>query len=216
MSRLVPEYKEEARSRILGAAQAAFSEKGYDQTTMDDVAQKIGVSKGALYLYFASKEELFAKLTESRQSALRQMLRDSLKDGDLLQCSQAFFDTAMDTQDVYSIGLTFEVISEGARNEALRTILLKDYEKRLRILGEFLEEQKRKGLIRDDVDLGLLALTLSALFNGLMISKILGIDRDEIERTWMGALNIIYASPVQADFVSEASSINSAANEQPD
>lgn len=168
-----------------------FSEKGYDQKTMADITQKIGVSKGALYLYFASKEELFAKLTESRQSALRQMLRDSLKDGDLLQCSQAFFDTAMDPQDVYSMGLTFEVISEGARNEALRAILLEDYEKRLRIFGEFLEEQKRKGLIRDDVDTGLLTLSISALFNGLMIGKILGIDRDEIERTWMGALNIM-------------------------
>jgi hypothetical protein len=54
-----------------------------------------------------------------------------------------------------------------------------------------LEEQKRKGLIRDDVDTGLLTLSISALFNGLMIGKILGIDRDEIERTWMGALNIM-------------------------
>ena len=105
MSRVVPEYKEAARSRILGAALAAFAEKGYDQTTMDDIAHRLGVSKGTIYLYFASKEELFAKLTESRQSALRQMLRDSLKDGDLLQCSQAFFDTAMDAQDVYSRAL---------------------------------------------------------------------------------------------------------------
>jgi len=57
MSRIVP-YKEEARIRILNAAQDAFAEKGYDQTTMEDIAQRIGVSKGALYLYFKNKDEL--------------------------------------------------------------------------------------------------------------------------------------------------------------
>jgi len=57
MSRIVP-YKEEARSRILDAAQDAFAERGYDQTTMGDIAQRVGVSKGALYLYFKNKDEL--------------------------------------------------------------------------------------------------------------------------------------------------------------
>jgi len=69
MPRVVPEYKEEAKNRIVSAANQVFAEKGYRQATMDDVAKKIGVSKGALYLYFASKEELFEAICRRSASA---------------------------------------------------------------------------------------------------------------------------------------------------
>lgn len=198
MPRVVPGYREEAKHRIMEAAQEAFSEKGYDQTTMEDIAQRLSVSKGALYLYFDSKEELFAKITEARQHALREVLRASLKDGDLLQCSQTFFDTVIAGQNKYSMSLTFEVILEGARHETLQALLLEDYYKRLQILQEFLEEQKARGLIRDDIDIQSLSLGISAMFNGLMISLNLGISKEHIEKAWMGTLNILYSSPVQA------------------
>ncbi len=198
MPRIIPEYKEEARNRIISAAHAAFAEKGYDQTTMEDIATRIGVSKGALYLYFSSKEELFACIAETRQGALRNVLQASLNNGDLLQSSRLFFDTVMDARDVYNTNLTFEVIAEGSRNEALRDILLEDYHKRLQILNDFLTTQRAEGRIRSDINIEQLSLTISALFNGLMISKILGIDQAHIEQTWMGALHTMYSSPLKA------------------
>jgi len=59
MPKVVPEYKEEAKSRILDVANKVFAEKGYHEATMDDIAKRLGVSKGAIYLYFSSKEDLF-------------------------------------------------------------------------------------------------------------------------------------------------------------
>jgi hypothetical protein len=56
------------------------------------------------------------------------------------------------------------------------------------------------GLIRDDVDIQQ-RLAISAVFNGLMIGKILGIDQKLIEQTWMGAPNIMYSSPLQVPAV---------------
>ncbi len=44
---------------IVEAALALFSEKGFAATRLDEIAARAGVSKGALYLYFATKEELF-------------------------------------------------------------------------------------------------------------------------------------------------------------
>jgi hypothetical protein len=38
---------------------------------------------------------------------------------------------------------------------------------------------------------------ISALFNGLMIGKFLGIDQELIEQMWIGAFNIIYSFPLQ-------------------
>src|SRR5262245_34812613 len=49
---------EERPSHILSAALDCFVEKGFAATRLDDVAQRAGVSKGTLYLYFDSKEAL--------------------------------------------------------------------------------------------------------------------------------------------------------------
>ncbi|MCL5677132.1 MAG: TetR/AcrR family transcriptional regulator [Firmicutes bacterium] len=58
-----PSPRIEARKReILQAALFVFSQKGYAGATMDDVAQAVGVSKAALYGYFASKEHLFSSV----------------------------------------------------------------------------------------------------------------------------------------------------------
>ena len=54
------ERRKEARpGELLAAALALFVEKGYAATKSEEVARRAGVSKGTLFLYFASKEELF-------------------------------------------------------------------------------------------------------------------------------------------------------------
>jgi AcrR family transcriptional regulator len=57
--------KEERPQEITEAALAAFAERGYAATRVDDVAKRAGVSKGLLYLYFRTKEELFKAVVRS-------------------------------------------------------------------------------------------------------------------------------------------------------
>lgn len=57
--------KEDRPQEITEAALAAFAEKGYAATRVDDVAKRAGVSKGLLYLYFKTKEELFKAVVRS-------------------------------------------------------------------------------------------------------------------------------------------------------
>lgn len=57
--------KEERPQEITEAAFQAFSEKGYAATRVEEVAQRAGVSKGLLYLYFKTKEELFKAVIKS-------------------------------------------------------------------------------------------------------------------------------------------------------
>ena len=57
--------KEERPEQITRAALAAFAEKGYAATRVTDVARRAGVSKGLLYLYFRTKEELFKAVIKS-------------------------------------------------------------------------------------------------------------------------------------------------------
>ena len=53
---------EARRQRILDAAAALFIHYGYDKTTVSDIAREAGVSKGAIYLHFDSKDDLFEGL----------------------------------------------------------------------------------------------------------------------------------------------------------
>jgi AcrR family transcriptional regulator len=66
------------RERILGAALALFAERGYEATTMRDVAREAGTSLGLAYRYFASKEEfalaLYTRLAEESEEWAREGL----------------------------------------------------------------------------------------------------------------------------------------------
>jgi AcrR family transcriptional regulator len=54
--------KEARPQEILDASLAVFAEKGFAATRMDDIAARAGVTKGTIYLYFDSKEEVFKSL----------------------------------------------------------------------------------------------------------------------------------------------------------
>ena len=60
------ERRKDARpSELTAAALELFVEKGFAATRLEDVAARAGVSKGTLYLYFDSKEELFKAVIQS-------------------------------------------------------------------------------------------------------------------------------------------------------
>lgn len=59
--------RKHARPReLMVAAMALFVEKGFAETRADEIAERAGVSKGTLYLYFDGKEQLFAELVAER------------------------------------------------------------------------------------------------------------------------------------------------------
>jgi AcrR family transcriptional regulator len=63
-----PKYqrrKEDRPQEIADAAFAAFAEKGYSATRIDDVAKRAGVSKGLTYLYYKTKEDLFKAVVKN-------------------------------------------------------------------------------------------------------------------------------------------------------
>jgi len=55
---------EETRAHILKAAEACFARRGYDATSVADICDLAGVSKGAFYHHFSSKQTLFLELLE--------------------------------------------------------------------------------------------------------------------------------------------------------
>lgn len=61
---ITPEPESAKRRQILDGARRAFIGRGFDAASMGEIAREAGVSKGTLYVYFDSKETLFAALIE--------------------------------------------------------------------------------------------------------------------------------------------------------
>jgi AcrR family transcriptional regulator len=62
------------REAILDAALSVFSERGYEAARLDDVAERAGVAKGTLYLYFDDKEALFEEVIRGAVSPIVERL----------------------------------------------------------------------------------------------------------------------------------------------
>ncbi|HWX55994.1 MAG TPA: TetR/AcrR family transcriptional regulator [Verrucomicrobiae bacterium] len=77
MPKIAPDRIEENQRRITAAALKLFTKRGFHGTNIRDIAQKAGISTGAIYTYYPSKESIFASLVESyrahRDNWLRQI-----------------------------------------------------------------------------------------------------------------------------------------------
>lgn len=76
----VTKKSEETRTRILEAALALFGKRGFENTTMRDIAKESGVALGAAYYYFDSKDALVMAFYSRAQRDLDPLLEDALSD----------------------------------------------------------------------------------------------------------------------------------------
>ncbi len=76
------ERRKRERSRrereIIDAARDLFFEKGFDSTSVDEVAARLELSKGTIYLYFGSKEELYFAVAKDGLAIARDLFREAL------------------------------------------------------------------------------------------------------------------------------------------
>jgi TetR/AcrR family transcriptional repressor of uid operon len=190
--RVTDQYKTKVKEKIVQAAIITFSKYGYDKTRMDDIAKSAKLGKGTLYLYFKSKEELFYDISENSIKELKEQLSKLFsKKEDLVQDAEKFYDQYRnlihDSEKV-----SFEMIAESSRNPKLRKAL---YEQRMKVYGiviDYLRRQIEKGFFRNDMDVNAIASGLVALYDGLTISKLLGISEYHNKKAWTQTIRAIF------------------------
>lgn len=82
---------EETQSKILDAAEAVFSEQGFDKTQLEEVAARAGYTRGAIYAHYASKEDLFLALMEQRVLTKFNSMRQVIEAEPLISKRQVIF-----------------------------------------------------------------------------------------------------------------------------
>ena len=82
---------EDRRNRLLETAVEEFSEKGFQGTNVNVIAQKAGISVGALYRYFASKEDLYLSVVSRQRRLLEMILSEIDEEADIYSQIKTMF-----------------------------------------------------------------------------------------------------------------------------
>lgn len=190
MPKVVPEYKEEAKSKIVEAARIVFAKKGYHDATMDDVAKEVGVSKGALYSYFKSKEDLLKEITLESHQALRTILSETSKCSNLEEAVEKVY-TMVTQKYKGNLHTHFEMVALASHDSVIRKIALDDYQKDIEAVEAFVKEKKRQGVIRTDVEARMLAELFTALYLGTLAKLIIGYPDKDVRDQWVKSVIFI-------------------------
>ena len=190
--KVTSQYKLDIRERIVRSAIECFSKYGFDRSRMDDIAQAANISKGTVYLYFKSKEDLFYAICENNLKVLKERLSQIFATKqNLLSDSEQFYDSLHKLEKSGSEKVFFEIVAESSRNPKLQRILYEQRTKIFNIVKEYLDLQIQKGYFRKDVDTDAIASGLVALYDGLAVSKFLGISKNLNKKAWAGTVKAI-------------------------
>jgi len=196
MPRVVPEYKAEARRRIIDAGFAVLAKKGYCATTMDDIAAHIGVSKGALYLYFKNKDDLVIEIIKTMDADVQETMTRTFSDNVPLEGWTVILDRYLD-KDVVDNSLFTEVLAMTARNEVIKENLSQKIMIWLDMATNNFARQQSDGFVRKDIDPRTLAVAIISVFFGLRNLSAIGIDQEEIRRRWTEMGKLLFEDPLR-------------------
>lgn len=186
--KVTPLHKSEVKERIIRAAVESFTQTGYDKTKMDDIAKRLGLSKGTLYLYFKSKEDLFFGICEhSMQEGKDDDSRLFVKKENAASDAEQIYDNIR-RRERGNDKILLEMAVESTRNPRLRKAM---QDHRAKVHDHVLEGIKKKaedGFIRKDVDVNGLAVALVALYDGLAINRMIGLSDTMNKKAWVAMI----------------------------
>jgi AcrR family transcriptional regulator len=169
-------HRADNRERLIDAGYKILSEKGYEATTVKEVARVAGVSPGLFHYYFASKDELFVAVLHEAGGRYGRMMREL---GDTIPASHLLEATIAATRERVAhepewYRLRYELFALGLRNPTF-----------LPVLGEllaFIRQMFAQGLKDaadgDEAKAQAYAAILLACFDGLALQQLAQPDAD--------------------------------------
>jgi AcrR family transcriptional regulator len=171
-------------SRIIEEAVRLFSEKGYHGTSIDDITEATGITKGAFYWHFRSKEDLLRKFLEDWETRFLDGLIQAVegtKGGFLSKLQEVnrytgAFGLYNRALSVSFTTLSAELVGGGHRIEKE---FRQAYTKYQNFLITLVNEGKRENVLRKELDSNHTSLILMAFHSGLLLQW--SMNRDHID-----------------------------------
>jgi TetR/AcrR family transcriptional regulator, transcriptional repressor of aconitase len=124
------QYRDERRAHILEAARRCFVRDGFHQTSMQDLVREAGMSSGAVYRYFPSKDAMIVAIAEENLDQIVAIVRDSVAHGADLGAALGAaleFASSRHADDGFA-AIALVVWSEALRNPALAARLRESFD----------------------------------------------------------------------------------------
>lgn len=182
-----PDVSEERKSQILEAAMVVFARQGFDQARMDDIAQEARLSKGALYLYYKSKDAIISAILHLLFSQAMKKLRGFLENEEqgsvreqLLLLNQYYIAEMKWMASL--LPLSFEFYAVAARQKAVRQFLKRYFKDYREVLAALVQRGIDRGEFQP-VHAESVAIAITALCEGLALLWMVDPDATQWENT---------------------------------
>lgn len=128
---------------IFEAAVQCFNETGYDNTSMESIAQRSGISKGGLYHYFPSKKDLFLELFDYKVHNYFEQMKSFLTEGQNPEEKLRILvakagEILQQHEDFYRFCLEF--LSMGVRDREIKAVMTRFYKNSIETFGKIIQD----------------------------------------------------------------------------
>ena len=181
--------RDRTRARLLEAARSLIREKGYENTTLEDIAEKAGMTTGAIYGNFKNRDELFVSLGQTYWPPIKPQVKPGSSFADIMQAIAEATIAAIPERSGVAVGrltgLAYTLTHEEMRAQ-VREVTAQSY--------AFGEQWLRAVTKTEELPMPAdqLVRVLHAMIEGLVVQRLLTPDLvpDEIFRVAFGALAI--------------------------
>lgn len=176
--------KIQRRNTIIDAAEKLFFTKGFANSTMDEVAEIVELSKGTIYLYFKSKEELYCAIIQRAMDILKEMFKEAAAaDGNGLTridaVGMAFYQFykkyPYHFEALFHRELSNSILSK--ENPQFEDLMMQG-EEMFQLAVNIIRDGVTDGSIRPGVDPYKTALALDGIFTGLL--RVVSLEEDHL------------------------------------
>jgi len=175
MPRISAEREEATRRRILKAARVVFVEKGFHRASIDDVVAACGLSVGAIYTYFANKDELIrASILDANREESDAVLADTRAAGSvgerLDRGIRGWWRYTSEAEGAPAF--LAEAWGEASRRPLIRDLMARRHERGITMTSMMFRECVERGDLPARVDVDALSRTIAALTDGMVLEYV--------------------------------------------
>jgi AcrR family transcriptional regulator len=165
----------QTREILLAAATKQFSQQGYERTTIEQICSEAGLSKGAFFHHFPSKQVAFMAILEAWLSGLDAQINGMVSEA--RDVPQGLVEMTTLTRDIFSVAngqlaMFLEFWTQSCRDPEVWKTTVAPYRRFTELFAGFLKKGMEEGSIRQvDAEAGarmIVALAVGLLLQGLM------------------------------------------------
>ncbi|RIX47074.1 TetR/AcrR family transcriptional regulator [Paenibacillus nanensis] len=156
MPKVTQRYRDERRAAILAGALECFVSKGFQATTIDDIVKHLGISKGGLYGYFSSKEDMYIQMANKRMDEMVASLGAKFKDLPHAADRISYLFGRIKAQPLQELrkwmSFHMEFMLYASRHPELIELHNRYMDKAITLIGELIQDGIQSGEFREELD----------------------------------------------------------------